>query len=142
MEPAQRNEAAFRRLVEEGPNRGNLDVVNEVLTEDVTFHFAGEPAPLTGRDTVRARIEAVRAAFPDLRAEIEQMVAEDNRVVAIVTLHGTNTGDFMGQPPTGRPVVFTVVHSLRFVDGRIAEDRQVTDRLSLMEQLGLLPQPA
>jgi len=142
MQSTETNKAAFRRLVEEGPNRGNLDVVTEVLTEDVVFHPAGESDPVTGRDGVRALIQGARTAFPDLRADIDQLVGEGDRVIGVVTLRGTNTGDAMGQPATGRSATFTVVHMLRFVDGRIAEDRQVMDRLSLMEQLQPSPQPA
>ena len=77
-----------------------------------------------------------RAAFPDVRLEIEALVAEDDVVVARWTMSGTHTGVWGDVAATGRKVRFTGVNFFRIADGKIAEMWNVRDDLGLREQLG------
>jgi steroid delta-isomerase-like uncharacterized protein len=79
----------------------------------------------------------LRAAFPDLRVEINDLIAEGDKVVARNTVTGTHRGEFMGIPPTGRRVAYDEIFVVRFADGRIAETWGVVDLASLMRQLGV-----
>ena len=132
----------FRRLVDEAPNKGNLDVIDEVLHEDVVFYIAIAPEPVRGREAMKATIGGFREAFPDLSVRIDEISGEGDRVAALVTVSGTNTGELMGQPATGKKATWQVAHFLRIADGQIIEDKQATDRLGIFEQLGLAPAPA
>jgi steroid delta-isomerase-like uncharacterized protein len=133
--------AAYRRLLDEGPNKGNAGIFSELLDEDVIVHVGLSAEPIRGREGVAALMARVRAAFPDLRIQVDELIAEGDRLVALVTNSGTNTGPMMGRPATGNRVTWTVVHIVRFKDGRIVEDRHILDRLSFFEQLGLAGPP-
>jgi steroid delta-isomerase-like uncharacterized protein len=78
----------------------------------------------------------LRSAFPDLRVRIDEQVAEDRKVVTRKTFEGTHRGEFMGVPPTGRPIAWEVIDILTLKDGRISEHRVIFDQLSLRQQLG------
>jgi predicted ester cyclase len=83
----------------------------------------------------------VFTAFPDMRAEIHDQVAEGDKVVTRKTFYGTQQGEFMGIPPTGKKVAFDVIDIFRIADGRILEHWFAGDMLGLMQQLGAVPAP-
>ena len=80
-------------------------------------------------------------AFPDLRAEIEDNVADDDKVVFRMTRRATHTGAFMGIPPTGKQVEFGVFDLVRVADGKLVEHWGLLDQLTLLQQLGVVPTP-
>jgi predicted ester cyclase len=77
-------------------------------------------------------------AFPDIHVTVEDLIAEGDKVVARHTVTGTNRGEYMGRPPTGRSVTYNEMFILRFANGRIAEVWGVVDVLSQMKQLGVI----
>ena len=81
-------------------------------------------------------------AFPDLHVTIEDLIAEGDKVVSRNTVTGTHDGEYMGVPPTGRPVTYDEIFVVRFAGGRIAETSGVVDVFSQMKQLGAIPGPA
>ena len=81
----------------------------------------------------------LRTAFPDLHYDTEELIAEDDKVVARTTMRGTHTGPFLGIPPTGRRFEQQQIHILRFVDGKAVEHRAVRDDLGMLQQLGVIP---
>jgi len=84
----------------------------------------------------------LHGAFPDLRVEIHDQVAEGDKVVTRKTFHGTHRGDFMGIPPSGAGVAFDVIDIVRVRNGKMTEHWNVVDALALMTQLGAIPAPA
>ena len=78
--------------------------------------------------------------FSDQRWEIHQVIGEGDTVVVHATHHGRHTGDLMGIPPTDRPVAYDYVHIVRFRDGKGAEHWGIRDDMTLMRQLGVLPE--
>jgi predicted ester cyclase len=66
-------------------------------------------------------------------------VAEGDKVVTRKTFHGTHRGAFMGLPPTGNAVSFDVIDIVRIRDGQLIEHWNVVDQLTLLRQLGLVP---
>jgi predicted ester cyclase len=80
-----------------------------------------------------------RAAVPDLRLEVEEVVAEGERVVVLVRVRGTHTGELPGLPPTGRRVCVRGVEVLHLPDCEVSEHRSLLDLPDLMRQLGVLP---
>jgi steroid delta-isomerase-like uncharacterized protein len=96
-----------------------------------------------GREAVVAYHQAQRAAFPDQRHEHVRMhVADDDTIVSEFDLLGTNTGGFLGQPPTGKAFRVPVIAVFRFDGDRITNERVYLDGASLLRQIGhedLLP---
>ncbi len=134
----EENKVMYRRLIEEGFNRGNDAVIDEVLSPDFVEH---EPLPVqaTGREAVKQFFAMMRSAFPNFRMTIEDMIGEGDIVVARAIMRATNSGPFMGMPPTGKQVSMEFIDLVRFADGKIVEHWGVGDNLGLMQQLGLVP---
>jgi steroid delta-isomerase-like uncharacterized protein len=133
----EKNKAIVRRWYEEMWNKGNLELIDELIASDVTGH-----SPIQNVDGVEASKRYVtmsRAAFPDLHFTIEEMIAEGDKVVAVRTLAGTHRGEYLGVAPTGNHVNITGINVFRIADGRIAETSTFVDTLDLMEQLGATP---
>ena len=90
------------------------------------------------RDAFRQRLISSRSPFPDLRFELGNFVAEGNRVALSWTMRGTNTGSVGDRAPSGQPIVVHGLTIYYFTNGRIIGHRQVVDRLSVVQQLGLI----
>jgi predicted ester cyclase len=132
---------AYLRLMEEGFNRGNVAVVDEMLTTDFKEHENLPPGLPPGRDGVKALISALHTAFPDIKHTIEDLTTDRDRVWARVSVRATNTGSLMGQPPTGKRVTYDVIDICRFANGKIVEHWGVSDIWGMMQQLGAVPAP-
>ena len=136
------NKAVVRRFIEELWNQRKLEVADELFAADcVTHQLRGsDPAAMPrSPESVKAEAAAWFAAFPDLRFEIEQMFAEGNQVFSRFTMRGTNTGAWMGLPPTNRKVSVPMMTIHRIHEGKIAEDWVLIGTLILLQQLGILP---
>jgi steroid delta-isomerase-like uncharacterized protein len=129
------NKSIVRRLVDEAQVARNLDVLDELLSDDFVDHTPLEGLPGT-REGIRLLFSALHEAFPDLRVEISEQVAEEDKVVTRKTFRGTHGGPFLGVPATGNPVHFEVIDILTLRDRRICEHRVVVDKLGLLRQLG------
>lgn len=129
------NIALYRRFIEDGVGIGRLETIEEVLAPDIELPTLAGMAETTPTGLKQAN-QVFRAAFPDLHGSIEQVFAFGDWVAARVTWTGTNTGDFMGQPPTGKTVSITELEIVRCQGGRVVDLRQVSDLASLMAQLG------
>ena len=96
---------------------------------------------LFGPAEVRATFDWLRASAPDLKVEIEDLVAEGDEVIAWLRMTGTQTGSGGPMPPTGRQVDFHHAHRFRLRDGRIVEHWAVRDDLRAMLQTGVVSPP-
>lgn len=130
--------AIARRLPEDAINRGNLEVLDELVARDFVDHSA-PPGTTAGRQGMREAIAMLRSAFPDLRLTLEDEMAIGDKVIHRVTVRGTMRGEFMGMPPTGRSATWTEIHIGRFAGSRLVEHWAVLDRYEMFQQLGLLP---
>jgi len=135
--PEAQHKALVRRFYEEAWGRGELDVIEETFAEDYVRHDLRPTSPAPGPEGQRRIAAGFRAAFPDLRFEVELMVAEDAFVVARWTASGTHLGRFGPVEPTGRRATFSGVNIFRFEGGKVAEIWNHRDDLGLMEQLGV-----
>lgn len=136
---SQENENTFRRLIEEGFNKGNLAALDELFAPNFTEHQDGIVPPNV--EGVKRAIVSLRTPFPDLKLTIEEISVSGDKIWARITGRGTHQAPFMGRPPTGKSYAITVIDICRFENGKIVEHWGVADRLSLMGQLGLLPRP-
>ena len=135
----EENKAVTRRDLEEVWNQGNVAAMDELHDPGCLFR-ASDGTTRTVAE-MKQIVGAYRAAFPDLRFTLEQLVAEGDWVVLRYTGRGTHRGSLMGVAPTGRQVTFAGVDFHRVVGGRVVENWYILDRLSLMQQLGVVPAP-
>ncbi|MGY1636502.1 ester cyclase [Geodermatophilus sp. SYSU D00742] len=111
-----------------------------LLAPDLVWEFNTMPGPLHGPDAELQTFRMVTEAFPDATFTRDHFVEDGTgRVAWRWRLTGTNTGPWQGQEPTGRPVDIIGATHATVSDGRVTELRYVSDRLTLMQQLGLLP---
>jgi predicted ester cyclase len=134
-------ERLFRRLIDEGFNRGDLSVADEITAPDIVEHQDFGPDHAAGAEGVRAVITSLRRAFSDFHLQIEDIATSGDTVWARLTATGTHDGPFMGHPPTGRRMRATVFDVVRVVDGRMVEHWGVPDRLGVLYQLEIVAQP-
>jgi steroid delta-isomerase-like uncharacterized protein len=130
------HKAIVRRYIEQVLNEQRHDLAEEFLTDNLEFHGSGL-AP--GLDVVKQWLTTFAAAFPDGHQVIEDVIAEEDRVVARTTFNGTHKGDMQGIPATGKSVSIPSITIFRLDNGKIAEGWLVNDNLGMMQQLGVVP---
>jgi predicted ester cyclase len=131
------NAKVVRSVIEQGFNRGNFAALDDLFQAGYAEHQFGLPADLEG---FKKELRELRAAFPDLHLNIEDLIEHEDMVWIRLTASGTHTGPFMHRAPTGRSFRINVLDVLRLKDGKIVEHWGVADRFALMWQLALLPQ--
>ena len=130
------NKALVRRFYDEVIGQGKLELIDELVAPDFIEHEEFLDVP-PGREGVKQVFAMFLEGFPDLHFHVKDLIAEGDKVVAWVTMHGTHKGSFMGMEPTGKEIFVQVIDILRFADGRAVEHWGVTDQMSMMEQLGI-----
>jgi steroid delta-isomerase-like uncharacterized protein len=138
---SEANKALARRLYDELASQGNLSLADEIVAEDFVDHNPPGPGIPPGREGLKQVFTTFRSAFPDLRMRVEDQIAEGDKVVSRLTVSGTNQGDFMGMPATGKSASIGVVDILRFEGGKITERWGEADFMGMMQQLGHAPTP-
>ena len=136
--PAEENKALVRRAWE-GVSQANLDVIEEVYTADLVWHEPDED--IRGIEAARQFVAMYLDAFPDARITVEDMIAEGDKVVSRWTFRGTHQGKLFGIAPTGNQVTGTGITIHRFEGGRIAEEWEIPDNLTMMQKMGAIPEP-
>jgi steroid delta-isomerase-like uncharacterized protein len=122
-------------------NAGDIDGFGEMLADDFIEHEE-TPGIAPSKDGVIEFFRTYRAAFPDLRFEPEDFIASGDKVVTRCSVTGTNTGDFMGMPATGKSIAIDVIDIVRFeADGLGHEHWGLADVMTMMQQLGVVPVP-
>jgi steroid delta-isomerase-like uncharacterized protein len=135
------NKAVVRRL-HDAVNTGDVEhtsrTIDELVEPDVLIRTP-LPVQSTGAQALKEVFARLQRAFPDLHITIEDLIAEEDKVVSRNTVTGTHRGEYLGRPPTGRPITYTEIFIFRFASGRIAETWGVVDVLSQLRQLGVVP---
>lgn len=126
-----------RRFIDEVFVAGRSEAVDGLVTPD----FVSHGLPGSGPEVMNAAIARVSQALSEVAMQIEDVISEDDRVVVRLVSSATQSGPFMGLPPTGRRYTIEEIHIFRIEDGRVAEHWHQLDGLGLLRQLGLLPVP-
>jgi predicted ester cyclase len=137
----EQNKALLRRLMEEVFNRGNINLVDELVAPDFVEHEELPPGIPPGREAVKQLPTMFRSAFPDFKVTLDDLIAEGDKVVVRSTWSGTQKGEFMGIAPTGKSVSFGVIDTVRIAGGQVVEHWGQMDNLRMMQQLGVIPAP-
>jgi steroid delta-isomerase-like uncharacterized protein len=132
----EKNKAHVRRFYEEVWGKGNVDVAEEVFAQDYVRHDLRPNTAPPGPEGQKQIAAAFRAAFPDLRFDVEIVLGDGEYVAARWTAAGTHTGPWGDVEPTGQFVRFSGVNIFRFEQGVVAEIWNHRDDLGLREQLG------
>ena len=129
----------IRIWVEEAINKGNLSVLDELAHPNYVYRSPDEE--LHGPQAIKDFLTAFRAAFPDLKVRIDDLIVTDEKVVDCFTLTGTHQSDFMGIPATGKPVKVNGIVISRFEEGKVIEEWELFDQLAMFQQLGIVSLP-
>lgn len=141
IRPPSEHEAAFRRAYRAMSAGGDLDDLDAVIATDIVDHAPVPPGTPPGLPGVKTLVASYREAFPDLQVTLETYLEQGDLACAAFRIRGTNTGPFMGAPPTGRSVEVTGVDIARFADGKCVEHWGGSDDLGLLTQLGMFTIP-
>ena len=129
------NEAVVRALFG-AASRGDFDAFDSILGRDYVLH----PEGVRGAGGLAEMVAGYRAGISDLHVDVEHQFTSGDYVATRTTVRGTHDGDLMGTPATGREVEFSMLTISRCEDGRIAEEWEIADTLSLLQQIGALPE--
>ena len=138
---SEENKALSRRAIEELFNMGNLDAADEFIAQDHVHHDPAMPEEGHGIEHFKQFASMYHSAFPDVHIEIEDQLAEGDKVASRWVANGTHEGDLMGIAPTGNQVEVAGMTIDRIADGKIAETWDNYDAMGMMQQLGVVPSP-
>ncbi len=138
---AEENKAAARRFFTDAFSEGKLEVLDEVVAADATAHDPANPQYTGGAESSKGLVSMYRSAFPDLRFEIEDQIAEGDMVATRWTSSGTHDGDLPDIPATGRRSTVSGITIDRFEGGKAVESWTNWDTLGMLQQLGVIPAP-
>ena len=135
---AEQNKALARRVLEEMFNKGNLDVADELLAPDYVDHDPAMPEDVHGPEGFKQYVGAYRSAFSDLHVQIEDQIAEGDKVVTRWTGTGTHDGEFAGIAPTGNRLTLPGMEIVRISGGKLVKGWEGYDSMNMMRQLGAI----
>ena len=131
------NKQRIEMLFEQVLNRGKDELLDELISGEYVDHNPVQgQAP--GAEGIRNKLKGLREAFPDIRFLLEDLVAENDLVAARYHWKASQTGPFMGLPPTGKQVVVRGMDFYRLSEGKVIEHWDSVDQLGLMQQVGLI----
>lgn len=131
------NKTLVQQFFEEIINQRNLAALGQFISPAAVNHTVLAGLPQESSQFLGLHL----GAFPDVKATVEDVLADGDKVVARVSYRGTHRGTFMGIPPTGRQITVAGINIFRIADGKIVEHWGITDRISALRQLGIAPSP-
>jgi predicted ester cyclase len=122
-------------------NTADEKLGQKLISPNAKFYVPNQPEPLQGLKGYMMIIGMMRSGFSDIHWTVEDMIFEGDKVAARYTMRGTQDGNFMGIPPTGKKIE---VHNMAFyklAEGKFVEEQGLPDMFSLMMQIGVIPAP-
>ncbi|MFC1416096.1 ester cyclase [Streptacidiphilus cavernicola] len=132
------NKAVVGRYFDEIMGKGDLAVIDELMTPDFSFHIPTLPDPVRGPEGMKQFVTGLRTAFPDAAFAPEYMIADGHRVAVRYQMTGTQKGSFLGAPASGNFVKDDGTDLFHLSGGRIVAVHVAEDGLGLLQQLGVL----
>jgi len=133
------NKAVVRRLYEEVWSRRRVDVIKEIISPSHALHDANVTGSSVGPEAYKRQFLSFIAGFPDLRFSIEDVVAEESKVVVSWNISGTHKGEFLGVAATNKKISVDGITINHIANGKIMDSYISWDALSLLQQLGAIP---
>jgi steroid delta-isomerase-like uncharacterized protein len=122
--------------------QGDLEIVNDLVAEDYKNHNPIVPDAPPGPEGFKQNVTALLTAFPDIKWTLEDVIAEEDKVVFRAIGHGTHEGELMGVEPTGREVTLSGIVIFRIDDGQVVERWAQFDTIGMLSQLGVPTDPS
>jgi steroid delta-isomerase-like uncharacterized protein len=132
----------IQEFYDEMLTNGNLDKIDDLVTDDVVDHEEGLPGQPEGKEGVAFFVNMMREAFSDIKATVGPSLESGDLAAAQLTITGKHTGEFMGVPASDKSFEIECIDIIRIEDGKCAEHWGVTDNMALMQQIGAVPAPA
>ncbi len=134
----EQNKQLVRQFFE-ASDRQDAEMMDQLVSStNYSLHFSGMP-PMNWNTNKEQFLAPFNKAFPDLRRNIVDMVAEGDKVAVSINVTGTYKGEFQGIPATSKQVSFTAMDILTIIDGKITEEWATADMMGLMQQIGAIP---
>ncbi len=135
----EQNMLVARRIGEELFNQGNLSVADELIAPNAIDH--NESPGTDCREHFKRVVTMLRSSFPDLHLQIEDVLADEEKVAVRITMTGTHSGPgaFFGIAPSGKRFHIQQMRFARFANGQMTDSWAVIDMLAWMQQLGAIP---
>jgi steroid delta-isomerase-like uncharacterized protein len=127
------NKRIVNRFINEVLAAGRVETIDELVAPDFVSHTWDMTE--AGRDKLKSTTPQMHSRLTDVDMRVDDLVAEDDRVVARMTSSATPTGDFMGAPAAGKRYTIGEIHWFRLQDGQIVEHWHQMDGLGLQRQL-------
>jgi len=137
----EENKAIVRRINDEVWSGGQLDVIDELIADDFVGTVVGAQEQIRGPQGFREFVVMYRTAFPDLRITVDEQFADGETVVTRWTATGTNEGELMGMPATGKQATTAGININRISGGKLVEGWGLFDQLGLLQQIGAVQVP-
>jgi len=128
------NKALVQRFFEEVINQRNLAALDQFVPPGGLNHTVPPGMPQEAKQLLGQYLNA----FPDVKATVEDLLADGDKVVARVSYRGTHKGAFRGISPTGKPIAVMGINIFRIANGKLVEHWGLTDRLAALQQLGVV----
>lgn len=136
------NKDIVRRLYEEVWNKRNVELMSELVFPSHSLHGPNISGSAIGPEAYAWQVQLFVAGFPDMRFTIEDLVAENDKVVSCWTINGTHRGEYMGIPATNKKVFVDGITIHHIANGKIMDSYTSWDMWGMMEQLGVVSLPA
>ena len=127
------NKEVVRRFVDQVFVKLNTDAVDELVADDFVSH--NWPSNPDSKTALKAATHRISQGLTDISFSVDDLISEDDRVVARVTSRARQIGPFMGMPASGRSYEIGEIHIFRLRDGKIVEHWYQMDAMGLMQQL-------
>jgi len=134
----QSAKAAAHKFFPYAWNTGDLSTAADIISPEFVDHYTHEQ----GVESAVQLITQFRTAFPDLKFSLEDEIAEGDKVVHRWAMSGTQMGELMGIPPTGKAASWTGTTTFKFRGGKIVERWANVDVLGIFIQLGVVSPPS
>jgi len=143
---AEENKAKVRAFYEKAVNKGDLTAVDELVGFTEIAHYSGGAVGQNTPESVKKWVADLRAAFPNIRVTVEDLISEGDKAVNRVTYRGTHTGEWNDPVwgrilPTGKQIAWSAIAINRFAGGKSVEAWDLMDDSGFWRQLGVLPAP-
>src|SRR5215212_1544528 len=136
---AEENKAVARRSWEEVVNQRNLNAIEEIYAPNFVWHEPDQD--IQGYEQAKQFVSTFFKGFPDINISVEDVMSEGEQVVTRYTIRGTHQGETEEfGPPTQKQMELKGITIHRIEGGKIVEEWEAYDNLSVMQQLGLVPE--
>ena len=134
------NAAIMKKFYNEVANMGNMAMIDELISDSFMEHEQ-VPGGAQGKDAVKGWFTMLHSGMPDVKFTIIDMVAHGDKVWTYYKMTGTQSGEFMGMPASGKKIEVNGVDIVQFKDGKAIAHWGVSQDLQMMQQLGMIPMP-